>query len=735
MKKENSTNKYNFYRETPYTELKPGGSFIISFLPAIVLGFSTLVVQIILMRIFLSVFYGNELVIGIILSNWMILTGAGAYMGRLSNRIGNKFNFTIWGIAAIGILPFITAFLISYLKNIIYPVGSMVSIIQIYYNSFFLLLPFCTLSGFMFTHLSSLVSQMNRNNSIAKIYYLEAAGSIIGGVIFNIFLIFILDSFQNLIVVMAANLVVSVLLIFNFMGKLKGFIWGFTSLAVILFCLVINADLLTKEFLFPGEEIEYYEDSPYGSIVITEQGNQKNFYENNILSYSTDEIEANEEVIHYAVIQHPAPKKIFLISGGISGILDEILKYDVDLIDYAELNPAILDAGKRFITLPDNSIINIVNKDARLFLNETEQKYDVVIVNLPPPTTAQLNRYYTTEFYDLLKKRLTPGGVVSISTLTSTDYLSMEGVEINSILLNTLQHSFKNVLIIPGYKIYFAASDNSLTINIAEKIDERGIDNLFVNRFYIDDDRLKERSDNIMNSLSKHAKMNEDFNPVAYYSQLIYWLSYFRFNYWVIPVVIILGILLIIRKFNVISFGILAGGFAATSIEVLLLLSFQIIYGYVYQMLGVIITIFFTGLACGTYYFQKYVKGIGIEKFIITQLGIGVYSILLPLLILFMQAMEVSVFLVHFIFIILTFIISFMIGVEFTLAVKIKKGNIHTVAAEIYGYDLLGSALGALIVSIYLIPLIGIAWSGIFIGLLNITAAVITMINKKKYAP
>ncbi len=46
------------------------------------LGFTSTITQIILLREFLSVFYGNELVIGIILGNWMIITGIGSYLGK-----------------------------------------------------------------------------------------------------------------------------------------------------------------------------------------------------------------------------------------------------------------------------------------------------------------------------------------------------------------------------------------------------------------------------------------------------------------------------------------------------------------------------------------------------------------------------------------------------------------------------------------------------------------------------
>ena len=50
------------------------------------LGAAAVATQIILLREFLSVFHGNELVIGIVLAWWMVLTGTGSFLGRSSHR-------------------------------------------------------------------------------------------------------------------------------------------------------------------------------------------------------------------------------------------------------------------------------------------------------------------------------------------------------------------------------------------------------------------------------------------------------------------------------------------------------------------------------------------------------------------------------------------------------------------------------------------------------------------------
>ena len=61
-----------------------------------VIGFTAMITQIIMLRELLSVFHGNELIIGIALSNWMLLTGIGAYLGKFLRMKKHKIKSIIF---------------------------------------------------------------------------------------------------------------------------------------------------------------------------------------------------------------------------------------------------------------------------------------------------------------------------------------------------------------------------------------------------------------------------------------------------------------------------------------------------------------------------------------------------------------------------------------------------------------------------------------------------------------
>ena len=698
------------------------------------LGLTSIVTQIILLREFLSVFYGNELVIGIVLANWMLLTGTGAYLGKFFERWKIKPGLLVFQFFALAVLPILTVFLLNYLRNLVFIPGSMIGIFQIFYSSLILLLPYCLISGFSFTILATFISISYKYNLIGKVYAIESLGGIIGGIVLNFFLIFFLKTFQSLKVLLVINLVLAVLLSFKYEKKImRDF-----SIAVTLIFLVIafsvNLDNYTRRHMFRNQKLLFYKNTPYGSLAITKQGGQMNFFENNVLLFSTNDPSANEEAVHYAMVQHPDPKNVLLIGGGISGTTKEILKYNVDRVDYVEVNPWIISVGKTFTNVLNDKRINIINTDGRLFVKNTSNKYDVVLINLPEPATAQLNRFYTIEFFGELKNKLNNGAIVSFSLLPTVDYISPETRRINSIAFNTIKKIFKNVLIVPGLKNYFLASDNKLNINIGEMISKRGINNLYVNQYYLDDEILNQRSNYIESNLEEKTKTNKDFNPVSYYRQILYWLSYFKINYWIPAVIILSGLIFLLFRLNTISFGIFCGGFAASSIEILLIIAFQIIYGYVYQATGIIITIFMGGLAAGAYYREKLIRSMWIKRFINIQFGISIYSFILPLILVLLKHLNVPVIVVHSIFYGLTFLIAVLIGLEFSLAAVLESGNFSGVSSRIYGIDLVGSAFGALLVSAFLIPLLGIILVSIVTGLLNFLSGLITLRNRMNYS-
>jgi spermidine synthase len=83
-------------------------------------------------------------------------------------------------------------------------------------------------------------------------------------------------------------------------------------------------------------------------------------------------------------------------------------------IDGVELDPAVTEAGRRYLGLGDNPRLDVHTADARPFLRRSEGGYDLIVVDAyrPPYVPFYLA---TREFFELVRKRLAPGGIVALN--------------------------------------------------------------------------------------------------------------------------------------------------------------------------------------------------------------------------------------------------------------------------------------------------------------------------------
>ncbi len=695
------------------------------------LGISSIVTQLFITREFLNVFQGNELIFGILLANWLMFTGAGAYAGKLIGRIKNKIPLLVVFQFMIALLPIISITIIRMIKPVVMSSGTP-GMAGVFSYSLLILSPYCVISGFLLTLACSVFSEKRTEGQIGKVYLIDNIGDIMGGFLFSFVLVYVLDSFQMALFLMAVIMLSAYLLAFH-AGSKKLMLSSVLIVAVVsAFFSSFDLNSITTEMMFPGQEVIHQESSPYGNLVVTKTGRQINFFENGLPLFSTDNTAEAEETVHYAMVQHPDPRRVLLISGGASGTTEEVLKYEVENIDYVELDPTIISAGRKYTRSLDSDKINTHQTDGRLFVKTTREKYDVVIIDLPDPGNAQVNRFYSLEFFRDLMRVMNSGGVISLSISSSPNYMNHETVRMNSIIYHTLGSVFGNVIVIPaGDSNFFVASDSELSYDIPYLVRERGVETRYVNENYLKGTLTEERISYTLDAMkSESPTLNTDFRPLAYYYHILFWETQFRSD--LLPVILIAAaaLVLIFSRMTPVPFAITTTGFAASSLEVVLLLGFQILYGYVYQYIGIIIAFFMLGLAAGAYFMNRSLHEKTRKDMINIEFSVFLFSISLPVILVILSlfgshftTMISSVF----VFPLLTLAMASLVGMEFPLASKLhlEKKQIEHTAGVLYASDLLGAMIGALVTSAFLIPVFGIIDTCVLVGVVNLVSGLV----------
>lgn len=682
------------------------------FLAVCALGVSAFLTQITLMRELLSVFAGNELVLGIVLGNWLLLTGVGAYLGKTAARLRDGVAVLIAAQVLIAILPVVQVLLLRTLRNVVFLRGAEVGATETVAACFVLLAPYCLLAGYLLT-LSSLVLASGRApTSIGQVYFLDNIGDIVGGLLFSLVLVHICHHFQILYVSALVNLLTASLAAW-FFGR-RWLLAAVVASSVLLAAVMSLGDLdrVSMRALFPGQQVVFQDSSPYGSLVVTESAGQYTFVENGVALFSTGNIEQVEETVHYAMAQRPDARRVLLMGGGVCGTAKEILRYGVAAVDYVELDPAVIRVAQQFQpgVLAD-ARIHVALTDGRLFVRQSPHRYDVVIVDVPDPANSQINRFYTREFYDQTAARMTAEGVLCVSLGRYENYLSDELADLIAVTHATLRGRFRNVLMLPAGKIYFLASDGPLTIQIADRIERHGIGTQLVGRHYLDGVLTPDRLAAVRRAVTPDAPLNADFNPILVYCDLRYWMSQFKVRFGFLEGVLGLMLFVGLLRARPVSFAIFTTGLAASALEVVLLVGFQVLYGCVYHQVGWIVTMFMLGLGIGSYTMNRWLPRRSRKDLVWLELAVALYAGGLPWVLMAlgqMQSVPVQLWASQAAVPVLALGLAVLVGLEFPLAGKADFRTVSDTAARLYTADYLGAALGALLVSTFLIPVIGV---------------------------
>jgi spermidine synthase len=688
------------------------------YLPLFTLGLSTISTQVIYLRKFMDVFYGNELIIGIILTNWMLLTGLGAWLSKRSVVKNNTPPFQVLAFLGLGIIPAMTVAGIVACRIWLFPSGSMVGLYPLLLFSFIIQAPYCLLSGWLFPVLTSQL-ELHSDFQVSRAYLVESLGSFMAALVFNTLLLFFLPTFAILFLLFLINLFQAwdinkapkkIFSLYYF----GGIFLVFTAVLILL-----SPDKNLTTLFYRGQKVLESKESPYGNLVVTESSGQKNFYENGLPLFASNDAISREESVHYALLQHPDPKKVLLISGGISGQISEILKYPVEKVDYLEINPWILKLGMTNGLIPGDKRVHILAADARLWLQTTNEQYDAVLIQLPDPVTAQINRYFTHDFFRSLLKNLTHEAVVSISLRSTSDYMNPISREINSLVYNSLLFSFKHVTIVPGSRNYFLASDATLSLKIDSLADLRNINNDYVNSAYLQGDLLTARSKEIQSHLDEKVNLNRDFQPRAYFEETRLWLSAFKSPWWISAAVIMVLLAAYFYRSKRSQVSLFVTGFTASSVSFLLMMAFQSLFGYLYLVSGILISLFMLGLALGCFFHPWLWKKGYSPSPAWYQVYFGGFVILFLMVLLGNNKITDSKEVLMAIFFLISLVNGFLTGLQFSEVTAASEEKPGIVASKIYSADLLGSALGMLLVSAFLFPVAGLVWLCLGLGLIN----------------
>ncbi|MEP2630037.1 MAG: polyamine aminopropyltransferase [Hyphomicrobiales bacterium] len=219
-----------------------------------------------------------------------------------------------------------------------------------------------------------------------------------------------------------ANLAVAGFSLWFFRDKMSVSLWAVWAVALTA-CL---AALWQSERLVSALEAALYEDdiifsetTPYQTITVTRfRDRTRLFLDQSIQFDSRDEYRYHEALVHPVMGVVARPARVLILGGGDGMAVREVLRHDsVDDVTLVDLDPRVTEIFRDNDTLAalnshalSDAMVRIVNMDAWKFLSDSEDRYDVIIADLPDPRNLSLSKLYSAEFYRLVVENLAFGG-------------------------------------------------------------------------------------------------------------------------------------------------------------------------------------------------------------------------------------------------------------------------------------------------------------------------------------
>ena len=318
--------------------------------------------------------------------------------------------------------------------------------------------------------LTSILSQkQNIRDSISNVMSFDYLGALAGAVIFPLFLLPHLGLIRSSFAIGLINSFIALINIFMFRRYLRHprlFMGAALLVIMLLVAFLLYGSVLTRfaEKHLYFDDIIYQQQTLYQQITVTRSaasGDTRLYIDGHIQFSSRDEYRYHEALVH-PLMSIPGSREHVLILGGGDGLAArEILKHeDVRTIHLVDIDPEMTLISRQLPVLSnmngnslDDPRLTVFNDDAFSFINRPGMLYDRVIVDMPDPHNEAINKLYSREFYTMIRRRMTPQGV--LVTQSSSPFFTRKTFWcIEQTLASVFEHTLSYHNTIPSFGVW-----------------------------------------------------------------------------------------------------------------------------------------------------------------------------------------------------------------------------------------------------------------------------------------
>lgn len=167
-----------------------------------------------------------------------------------------------------------------------------------------------------------------------------------------------------------------------------------------------------RSFRTDYQQIEIADTELFGRILILD---------GKIQSSEFDEYMYHEALVHPVMLMSPAPRRVLVIGGGEGATLREVFRHKmVERLVMVDLDQKVIEQCRELLGSWhqgsfDDKRLELIYADARDYLESNDERFDVIISDVPEPVEqGPATKLFTRQYFSMLKERLTEKGLIAL---------------------------------------------------------------------------------------------------------------------------------------------------------------------------------------------------------------------------------------------------------------------------------------------------------------------------------
>lgn len=269
----------------------------------------------------------------------------------------------------------------------------------------------------------------------------NTAGGVLGTLVTGFVLVPALGLVRTLSLLALASVMIGIAALASRRATVRTYaLAGLLLAAVLVPALLTPADKLGSLLAAArGGRLVFYDESAAGTVAVLEQKSASHTFRRLYIqgvSNSGDTMPSRRYMrlqgLLPLLIHTGTPRSALVIGLGTGITAGSLLAYPLERRECAELVPAAVKAASLFsgnLDAPADPRLALHIGDGRQYLLATDQRFDLITLEPPPPSARGVVNLYSTDFYELARDRLAPDGLLAqwwpIATQNLEDSQSM----------------------------------------------------------------------------------------------------------------------------------------------------------------------------------------------------------------------------------------------------------------------------------------------------------------------